>query len=137
VPKLGPVFYPVTHMVPAKFPVLILAPALALDLFWDRVKTWKVWVIALVSGVLFVGVLTLVEWNFAKFLLSHASESRLFGTTYFGYNTRPDSYDRLRLFSLPEHGATLYTGLLMATLYASVSAWIGLLFGRWMRGVQR
>ena len=41
------------------------------------------------------------------------------------------------MFSLPEHGATLYIGLLMATVYASVSAWIGLLFGRWMRGVQR
>jgi hypothetical protein len=136
-PKLGPVFYPVTHMVPAKFPILILAPALALDLFWDRVKTWKVWAIALASGALFVAVLALVEWNFANFLLSHASESRFFGTTYFGYNTRPDSYDRLREFSLPEHGATLYTGLLMAAVYASVSAWIGLLFGRWMRGVQR
>jgi hypothetical protein len=136
-PKLGPVFYPVTHMVPAKFPILILAPALALDLFWDRVKTWKLWVIALVSGVIFVGVLTLVEWNFANFLFSGASKNRFFGTIYFGYNTRPDNYDRLRLFSFPEHGATLYIGLLMATVYASVSALIGLRFGRWMRGVQR
>ena len=37
-PKLGPVFYPVTHMVPAKFPILILVPALALDLFWHRTR---------------------------------------------------------------------------------------------------
>ena len=31
-PKLGPVFNPVTHLVPAKFPILIIVPALALDL---------------------------------------------------------------------------------------------------------
>ena len=33
-PKLGPVYNPVTHMIPAKFPILILVPALALDLLW-------------------------------------------------------------------------------------------------------
>ena len=31
-PKLGPVFNPLTHLVPAKFPVLLVVPALALDL---------------------------------------------------------------------------------------------------------
>ena len=37
-PKLGPVFNAVTHLVPAKFPVLILIPAIALDLLWQRMK---------------------------------------------------------------------------------------------------
>jgi hypothetical protein len=31
----------------------------------------------------------------------------------------------------------LYAGLLKAAVFASISTWIGLLFGRWMRGVQR
>ena len=35
-PKLGPLFNPVTHLIPAKFPILILVPALALDLLWHR-----------------------------------------------------------------------------------------------------
>jgi len=39
-PKLGPVFFPVTHMVPAKFPILIIVPALALDLLWQRTRAW-------------------------------------------------------------------------------------------------
>ena len=30
-----------------------------------------------------------------------------------------------------------YFGLLRAAIYASISAWIGLSFGRWMRSVQR
>jgi hypothetical protein len=136
-PKLGPVFNQVTHMVPAKFPILILVPALALDLFWQRAKNWKPWLIAVVSGVLFVAVLSVVEWNFAKFLLSDGSKNRFFGTIYFDYSSRANGYDRLRQFLLPDHGTALYTGLLWAMAYASLSSWIGLLFGRWMRGVQR
>jgi hypothetical protein len=136
-PKLGPVFYPVTHFVPAKFPILIVAPALALDLLWHRLRNWKPWQIALVSGVLFIAVLTAVEWPFANFLLSDASKNRFFGTIYFQYNSRADGYDRLRQFFSPDQGAVLYAGLLRAALYASISTWIGLLFGRWMRGVQR
>jgi hypothetical protein len=136
-PKLGPVFFPVTHMVPAKFPILILAPALALDLLWQRTREWKPWQVALVSGFVFVAVMTAVEWPFANFLMSHWSENRFFGTIYFDYTSRATSYDRLRIFLQPDSGAALYLGLLRGSLYAAISTWIGLSFGRWMRGVQR
>ena len=136
-PKLGPVFYPVTHFVPAKFPILIVLPALALDLFWQRVKAWKLWQIALVSGVIFTVVLVAVEWPFANFLMSHASQNRFFGTIYFDYNSRPQGYDRLRIFFHPEHGLELVIGLGVAVVCAMASTWVGLAFGRWMRGVQR
>jgi hypothetical protein len=136
-PKLGPVFHPVTHFVPAKFPILIFVPALALDLLWQRTRAWKPWKVALVSGFLFIAVLTIVEWPFASFLLSKASENRFFGTIYFDYNSRPDGPDQLRQFLNPTSGATLYLGLIRAAIYASISTWIGLSFGRWMRSVQR
>jgi len=122
---------------PAKFPILILVPALALDLLWHRLKNWKPWQIALVSGIVFIAVLTAVEWNFGNFLLSDASKNRFFGTIYFDYNSRPTGPDRLRQWLSPDQGVALYTGLLRATVYASISTWIGLRFGRWMRGVQR
>ena len=136
-PKLGPVFFPVTHLVPAKFPALIIAPAIALDLLWQRTRTWKLWQIALVSGVVFVAVLFAVEWPFAKFLLSKASENRLFGTMYFDYNAQPDNFDRMRRWYHPDWGMPLTLGLLRAAVYAAISSWIGLGFGRWMRKVQR
>jgi hypothetical protein len=136
-PKLGPVFYPVTHLVPAKFPILIFLPAIALDLLWQRTRNWKPWKIALVSGFLFIAVLTIVEWPFASFLLSKASENRFFGTIYFDYNSRPNGIDRMRLFLNPAHGLDLFAGLLRAAIYGSIGTWIGLSFGRWMRSVQR
>ncbi len=136
-PKLGPVFNPITHLVPAKFPVLIIVPAFALDLLWHKTRAWKPWKVAFVSGLLFIAVLTVVEWPFASFLLSKASENRFFGTIYFDYNSRPEGFDRLRLFFHPDSGPTLYWGLLRASIYASITTWIGLSFGRWMRSVQR
>jgi hypothetical protein len=136
-PKLGPVFNPVTHLVPAKFPILIFVPALALDLLWQKTRAWKPWKVALASGFLFIAVLTIVEWPFASFLLSKASENRFFGTIYFDYNSPPDGHDRLRRFAEPDSSVTLYLGLLRAAIYASISTWIGLSFGRWMRSVQR
>jgi hypothetical protein len=136
-PKLGPVYNPVTHMIPAKFPILIVVPALALDLLWQRVKNWKPWQIALVSGVVFIVVLAAVEWPFANFLMTDASKNRFFGTIYFDYNSRPMGMDRLRQWFQPDDGVALFAGLARAAVYASLSTWIGLQFGRWMRGVQR
>jgi hypothetical protein len=136
-PKLGPVFYPVTHLVPPKFPILLIGPAFALDLFWQRVKKWKLWQIALVSGIIFVAIIFALQWPFANFLMSHGSENRLFGSAYFDYNARPDGFERMRRFFRPDSGMVLWLGLLRACLYASISTWLGLLLGRWMRGVQR
>ncbi len=136
-PKLGPVFNPVTHMVPTKFPILILIPALALDLFWQHTRTWKPWKVAAISGILFIAVLVAVEWPFASFLLSKASQNRFFGTIYFDYNSRPLGFDRMRQFFNPDHGLILCRGLLIAAICSSIGTWIGLTFGRWMRSVQR
>ena len=136
-PKLGPVYFQVTHMVPGKFPILLIVPAIVLDLLWQRVSNWKLWQIALVSGVIFVAVIFAVEWPLAKFLMSGASENRFFGTMYFDYNSRPMGYDRMRRFLQPDSGLTLWFGLLRASIYGAISTWLGLMFGRWMRGVQR
>jgi hypothetical protein len=136
-PKLGPVYFPVTHLVPAKFPILIVVPALAMDLLWHRLRSWKVWQLAAVSGVMFIALLVAVEWPFADFLLSKASENRFFGTIYFDYNSRPNGFDRMREFYEPTRGVALAAGLVLASVYASASTWLGLRFGNWMRGVQR
>jgi len=136
-PKLGPVYYQVTHMVPGKFPVLIVIPAILLDLLWQRARTWKNWQMAAVSGVLFVAVIFAVEWPLANFLLSKAAENRFFGGMYYDYSSRANGYARLHEFFDPASGVRLYAGLLKATVCAFLSGWAGFFFGDWMRGVQR
>jgi hypothetical protein len=136
-PKLGPVFFPVTHFVPAKFPILIIVPALALDLLWNRTRNWRTWQVALLSGAVFVAVLVAVEWPFANFLMSPASANRFFGTIYYDYNSPSWGIDRLRRFETAQQGLALFRGLAIATLCGTIGTWIGLGFGGWMRKVQR
>jgi hypothetical protein len=136
-PKLGPVFYPVTHLVPMPFPVLLIVPAVALDLLWHRARAWKPWQIAAVSGVVFVALLFAVEWPFSEFLLTKASQNWFFGTGYFDYNMSPNSPMRMGRFEHVDAGAALAFDLVLASVYATVSTWFGLKFGDWMKGVQR
>src|SRR5277367_815695 len=136
-PKLGPVYFPVTHMVPSNFPILVVAPALALDLLWKRTRSWKSWQVALLSGLVFVVVLVAVEWPFASFLMTPAAANRFFGTMYFDYNSPSWGVDRLRHFWNAQQGIALFRGLAIAAICGSISTWIGLGFGGWMRKVQR
>jgi hypothetical protein len=82
-PKLGPVFQTVTHFIPPKFPILLIVPAILIDLFWSKTQSWKPWLMALVTGPIFVLSLVAVEWPFSSFLMTKAADNRFFGTTYF------------------------------------------------------
>jgi hypothetical protein len=136
-PKLGPVFQTVTHLIPPKFPILLIVPAILLDLLWSATPNWKPWLVALVSGPTFVLSLLAVEWPFADFLMTKSAANRFFGTIYFSYAESPSSPDVLRRFVDPEHGVVLWSGLAWAVLFAILSAWLGIKLGRWMRVIQR
>ena len=136
-PKLGPVYHAVTHFIPPKFPILLIVPAILLDLLWTRTREWKPWLVALISGPVFVLPLVAAEWPFANFLMSKASDNRFFGTTYYDYMEPSTSFDVLRRFVQPEYGWTLWSGLALSVFFACVSTWLGIKLGRWMRDIQR
>lgn len=136
-PKLGPVFQQVTHFIPPKFPLLLIVPAILIDLLWSRTKEWKAWQTALVTGPVFVLSFVAVQWPFADFLMSSEAANRFFGTMYHDYSMPSTSFDVRRMFVRPEYGSDLVTGLLLAVLYAILSTWIGILVGRWLRNVRR
>jgi len=136
-PKLGPVFQPVTHFIPPKFPILLIVPAILLDLLWSRIGEGNKLIAALAAGPLFVLSLIAVEWPFANFLMTKAAENRFFGTGYHDYGTPSWSADVMRRFIDPVHGAALWQPLALAALYAVLSAWLGLSLGNWMRTIKR
>ena len=136
-PKLGPVFQPVTHFVPPLFPLLLIVPAILVDLLWVWIGDRNKLLIALLSGPVFVLSLVAVEWPFADFLMTNAAKNRFFAAGVVDYGTPPWSPAALRHFADPEHGLVLWTGLGMAMVYASLSAWLGLLLGEWMRKIRR
>jgi hypothetical protein len=136
-PKLGPVFQQVTHFIPPKFPILLIVPAILLDLIWNNTRSWKPWLVSLLTGPAFVLSLVAVEWPFADFLMTKSAANRFFGTGYFQYSMPSTSPDYLRQFVNPEYGATLWGGLALAMLFAFLSTWLGIKLGRWMRDLQR
>src|SRR5215469_13885396 len=61
-PKLGPVLYPVAQFVPPEFPLLLIVPAFALDLLWQRAEQWGAWKQAVVSGAVFLLTFAAAQW---------------------------------------------------------------------------
>jgi hypothetical protein len=136
-PKLGPIFQQVTHFVPPKFPLLMIVPGIVLDLLWARIGNRNKLLVAAVSGPVFVFSLVAVQWPFANFLMTRASENRFFATGFHDYGVPSWSAEVTRHFVNPQHGWTLWSGLCMAMLYSAISVWLGLLLGDWMRKIQR
>ena len=136
-PKLGPVYQHVTHFIPPEFPLLLVVPALALDLLWSRIKQWSAWKTAVVSAFVYVGLLLAVEWPFASFLMSPASRNRLFGTMYFWYGLPPMSYMARNLFWPGDTAFQFWRGITIAVLLCTLAVRWGLSRGDWMRNINR
>ena len=144
-PKLAPIFNPVTHMVPPAFPVLIVFPAIAIDLILVRTRTFTgVWKSILLAGILsaaFLAVFLPVQWHFARFLLTPLADNWFFaGNRYWGYETRvgpwADKFFHLDP-KMPNYDPFTVRSAGLSWIFGTLSAWLGLLWGGWMRKVQR
>jgi hypothetical protein len=136
-PKLGPVYQPVTHFIPPQFPILLVIPALALDLLWQRTPNWGVWKRSIVSGFVYVGLLLAVEWPFASFLMSPAARNRFFGTIYLYYALPPGSFLARSQFYITSSPLEFAGGMLLAVALAALTLRLGFSRGNWMHQVQR
>jgi len=137
-PKLGPVYQQVTHFIPPHFPLLLIVPAIALDLLWERTRNWNAWLLAVLSGVVFYVVFLAAQWPFADFLMSPASRNWFFGTHYLDYATHPSSNAARHVFyplekSLGEFWKQMAYGL----VFAMLTMRIGIAWGNWMRTIRR
>ena len=136
-PKLGPVYHQLTQFTPPEFPLLLILPALALDLLWQRTGHWRSWKQAVVSAFVFVGVFAAVQWPAADFLMSPAARNWFFGAKYFGYYSLPTSLYSRYMFVPIEAGAEFRQELALTFVTAILTTRIGLAAGDWMRRIQR
>ncbi len=136
-PKLGPVYQPVTHMVPLWFPVLLIGPAFALDILRSLMaKRWGTLTSGFAAGFVFLAAFVAAQWPFADFLMSPAARNRIFGTIYFGYfDPATITYDPYRFMT--HGGGHLLSGMAVALLCAVIFCSIGMVIGGWLKTVQR
>lgn len=142
--RLAPIQNPITHLVPAPFPVVLVVPALCFDLIYQRWGERGDWRLSLALGAAFVVAFLAVSWPVSAFLLSPLARNPVFLADQWDYTVRLgpwryqfwDSVDSLR--EAPTAGVrAIGVGFLLAILYAAASSRIGLAWGKWMREVQR
>jgi hypothetical protein len=137
-PRLGPVRQPITHMVPLQFPLLLIVPALAIDLIRRHWKGGRGWTLALALGAGFLVAFLAAQWPFGNFLLSPASRNWVFATHELPYFVSPAAASaRNHFFAWDRDTGALLRGLLLALGLAVVSARLGLAWGGWMSRVRR
>jgi hypothetical protein len=136
-PKLGPIYQPITHYVPLEFPLLLIVPALAMDLVWRRVSNWPWWKAALAMGAAFLVPFLVVQWPFASFVMAHG-RNWFFHADNFVYWQTPQGAKWWFTFRPPRPGEwPLVLQLVLAAAYASAASAVGIGWGRWMSLVRR
>jgi len=139
-PLLAPVYNPVDHMVPPAFPLLLVAPAVGIDLVLRAWKPgelgWRDALLSLAFAVAFVALFLPAQWHFAGFLLSPAAENRFFaGNRYWSYMDHLGPW--CRQFFNARNDPMTGKGLALALGLAWGSALLGVWWGRWMATVRR
>jgi hypothetical protein len=136
-PKLGPVYQHITHLVPLHFPLLIIVPAIVLDLLWRKTSEWGRWKLAAVTGPVFVLSFWAAQWPFADFLMTPAARNRVFGMGYFAYfDPATILYDPYQL-NASEPRAVFARLMAMALVFSVITARLGFAWGDWMRRMKR
>jgi hypothetical protein len=142
VPRLAPIYVAVTHMVPPSFPLLLVVPALGIDLLVGSALGRRGWLVSAAAGLLFVALLLAMQWFFGEFLLSPAARNYFFAGDQWAYLARPGPW-RYQFWGVPKDAlgnldvGALARGLGIAGLIGMASARLGLWWGNGMSRVMR
>jgi hypothetical protein len=138
-PAVAPIYQHRDHLLPPPFPLLLLLPALAIDLLVRGLPSrGSGWGAALENGLAFFVIFLAVQWPFAAFLLSPSADHWFFagGGRNWPFFLKIPTSAMTTFWKSTGEELTLTRGLLVATL-AVVSAWVGLRAGSWMKAVRR
>jgi hypothetical protein len=134
-PLLGPIYVQVDHFMPTDFPLLLIVPAFALDLLFQRTRNRvNDWTLAVLASAVFLAAFIAVQWPFANFLMSPAARNWFFASHRMPYSVDPSMQARWYRLNPPE-GLTI--GWAIALVIGFASARCGLWWGNWMSRVQR
>jgi len=132
-PKLAPVYRPLTHMAPPPFPLLLVVPALVVDVLMRRPR--GDWSLAVLTGLGFLAAFFVTQWFATPFLISPGSENFFFGANRWNYNSLPGDFEHQFWRIAVDPVTPLKLGL--AAVFAFVSARAGLWLGNGLARVQR
>ena len=141
-PQVAPIYNALDHLMPPPFPLLLAAPALALDVllrwFPGREQRFQDWRRAGECGLAFFAIFIAVQWPFAQFILTPAADNWFFagGGMHWPFFLKIDPRSRIAFWKMGDDEFTLARGLAAAG-FAVLSTRAGLWLGSWMKRVQR
>ena len=141
-PRLAPIYNPVTHMVPTPFPLLLVFPAIAIDLLMRRFGSGRDWILSLALGAAFVPVMLAVHWFWADFLLSPYARNAVFASDQWDYTSRLGPW-RYQFWNRDVDATGTFSPLLLAQgigiaiVFAAVSSRVGLWWGAGLSRIKR
>jgi len=133
-PLLGPIYVHITHFMPPDFPLLLVVPAVLIDLAMQRIGRGRDWRLSMLLALVFVAALIAVQWPFANFLMTPWARNPIFIADRMPYTVDPIFQARWYTLNPPDN---LTKGLAIALGLAFVSARCGLWWGNWMSRVRR
>jgi hypothetical protein len=137
-PLLGPIYQPITHFVGMAWPLWLIFPAMAMDYSRAKLERFELPAVleAATMGTVFVIVFAIVQWPWASFMvLSRFARNGFFNADNFVYWAQPSYVARSHRFD--PTGERFLPSAMQALMFASLSALVGLGWGRWMTKVRR
>jgi hypothetical protein len=137
-PLTGPVYNPLDHLMPPPFPLLLVVPALGMDLLLKKIR-WPErrgvdWLQAGALGLFFFLSFLIAQWIFSGFLLSPAADHWFFagGGKHWPFFLKISPPARTAFW---ETGADVMNGAnaLRALVLALIATRVGLWLGAWMK----
>ena len=149
-PLLAPILRNVDRMVPPEFPLVLVVPAIALDLLLRKAsqpgrapaRRSVDWGLAWLGSAVFVGLFGVVHWYFGEFMLSEASRNYFFQGDTWGYNNAPGPWQYEFWGDSRFSGGEISVSAFLSRAWWALpigfaSARIGLWAGNWMLAVRR
>lgn len=141
-PLAAPIYHPMSHLMPPPFPLLLIVPALGIDVVirkfsWSAGR-WQPWIQAAVAGLFFFLLFFAAQWIFSEFLLSQAADNRFFagGGKHWPFFLKINPPARVAFWESAADQITPVRAL-MAAAFAVIASRIGLSLGTWMTRVRR
>jgi hypothetical protein len=117
--------------------VLALLLLMAINLLAVKQKevAWNKWLQATVAGPIYIAALIALQWPFGSFLMSPAAQNGVFGTIYHPYMV-PNQFTQ-NVFVRFSGMEPFVIRIALALFAAAMCTRLGIVFGNWMKKVQR
>jgi len=144
-PMLAPIYRDISHFVAPYFPVILIVPALIVDILHEKIKSLHKAYQSIIMSVCICSSIFIVQWYFSIFLLSNYAENWFFrsGQNIPYFIPIGPWEGKFFEFDFTPYGRKIALGVmsplnfLFICLYTTISIYIAYGFSNWLKKIKR